>query len=50
MLGSSKAIDAIDAHICDVTFALLADDCLVVSGSVSRERALDIEAFSMEGK
>ena len=27
---------------CDVVFASLAEDCLVVSGSVSRERVLDI--------
>ncbi len=42
MLGSSTEVDAIDEHICDVVFALLAEDYLVVSGSVSREPVLDI--------
>ena len=38
MLGSSTEVDAIDEHVCDVVFALLAEDCLVVPGGLSRER------------
>ena len=42
MLGSSTEVDAIDEHICDVVFASLAEDNLVVSGGLSRARDLDL--------
>ena len=42
MLGSSTEVDAIDEHICDVVFALLAEDYLIVSGGLSRDRVLDL--------
>ena len=42
MLGSTTEIDAIDEHICDLLLASLAEDYLVVSGGLSRERVLNL--------